>query len=277
MSFHKLQSRFSKLTHCRHWKSSLELLRYNNVNYILHYYLSLRSTYGAFLTWLYSCTLLDSKKLFAVAWYVTIINLISMNWQHFLHKTINTGAFHDCMLSLLVHPPYILDCVARHSSNTIFTFTNNAMFVGWITGNNESEDTRESDNLFEPCKSNNLAFNVSKTKDLIVDFRKGKPGIHEPIIIDIGESTTLRSAACKSLKICHSVQSKWKLIYASIFQEDWINSVSWQIFSLTSARVQWRAYWLVASQPYLATNAQESRCQEPMMLNLKQVLTIPSS
>eukprot|EP00061_Rhincodon_typus_P011677 g36882.t1 len=55
--------------------------------------------------------------------------------------------------------------------------------IGWISNNNESKYRRETQGLVMWCNENNLSFNVGKTEELIVDFRK-KGGEHASIYIN---------------------------------------------------------------------------------------------
>lgn len=49
---------------------------------------------------------------------------------------------------------------------------------------NESEYKREINNLFEWCRSNNLVLNIiSKTRELIINFRKGNQNNYTPVFI----------------------------------------------------------------------------------------------
>ena len=88
------------------------------------------------------------------------------------------------MLSLLLYSLFTHDCVATHVSNTIIKFSDNATVVGLITSNDESAYREEVTDLAVWCQSNNLSLKVSKTKELIVDYRKW--GVeHVPIHIHI--------------------------------------------------------------------------------------------
>ncbi|XP_059833317.1 aquaporin-4 isoform X2 [Hypanus sabinus] len=73
--------------------------------------------------------------------------------------------------------------VTKYSSNTIDKFADNTIAVLCIKGDDESAYIRENENLVEWCHNNNLSLNLNKTKELIVDFRRGKPEVHEPVII----------------------------------------------------------------------------------------------
>ena len=75
--------------------------------------------------------------------------------------------------------------MAKHDSNTIIEFADDTTVVGLITDDDETlsvirEEVRE---LAVWCQDNNLSLNVSKTKELIVDYRK-RQAEQAPINID---------------------------------------------------------------------------------------------
>ena len=55
--------------------------------------------------------------------------------------------------------------------------------VGLITDNDETADREEVRDLARWCQNNNLSLNVTKTKEMIVDYRKRRTE-HAPILID---------------------------------------------------------------------------------------------
>jgi hypothetical protein len=57
------------------------------------------------------------------------------------------------------------------------------MVVGLITDNDESAYREEVHTLTNWCHNNNLSLNISKTKELVVDFRR-RTSEHPPITID---------------------------------------------------------------------------------------------
>jgi hypothetical protein len=85
---------------------------------------------------------------------------------------LNTGAHQGCMLSLLLYSLFIHYCVAKQDSNTIIKFADDTTVVGLITDNDETAYREEDRDLAVWCQDNNLSINVSKTKELIVDYRK---------------------------------------------------------------------------------------------------------
>ncbi len=66
-------------------------------------------------------------------------------------------------------------------------FADNTTIVGLIMNNDENSYREEISNLAEWCTENNLLLNVSKTKELIIDFRKNKTRTHTPVYISGAE------------------------------------------------------------------------------------------
>jgi hypothetical protein len=70
-----------------------------------------------------------------------------------------------------------------HDSNTIIRFADDTTVVGLITDNNETAYREEVRHLAGWCQNNNLSLNVTKTTEMIVDYRKRRTE-HAPIVID---------------------------------------------------------------------------------------------
>ena len=62
-------------------------------------------------------------------------------------------------------------CVAKHDSNTIIKFLDDTTVVGLITNNDETAYKEDFRDLAVWCQYNILSINVSKTKELIADYR----------------------------------------------------------------------------------------------------------
>ncbi|KAI3357263.1 hypothetical protein L3Q82_015710, partial [Scortum barcoo] len=60
-----------------------------------------------------------------------------------------------------------------HSTNTIIKFADDTTIVGLISDNDEDPLQRgDSSNLTQWCSNNNLVMNTSKTKEVVVDYRR---------------------------------------------------------------------------------------------------------
>ncbi len=82
------------------------------------------------------------------------------------------------LLSLHTH-----DCVPSHSSTSIVKFADDTVVLGLINNNDEAAYLDEVERLTSWCQDNCLSLNVSKTKELIVDFRKRQQRPYTPLMI----------------------------------------------------------------------------------------------
>ena len=73
--------------------------------------------------------------------------------------------------------------MARHDSNTVIKFADDTTVLGLITDNDETAYREEVRDLAGWCQNNNLSLNVTKTKEIIVDYRKRRTD-YAHILID---------------------------------------------------------------------------------------------
>ena len=85
---------------------------------------------------------------------------------------LNTGAPQGWVLSPFLFTLFTNDCASGNQSVRVVTFSDDTTVIGCVNNANESVYREEVQRLAGWCKNNNLALNISKTKEMIIDFRK---------------------------------------------------------------------------------------------------------
>ena len=88
--------------------------------------------------------------------------------------TLKLGAPQGCVLSPHLYSLLSHGYVATHNSNTVIKFANDTMVVGLITGDDETAYGEEVSDLAVWCRNNNLSLNVSKTKELGLQWSESR-------------------------------------------------------------------------------------------------------
>ena len=96
---------------------------------------------------------------------------------------LSTGAPQGCVLSPFLYCLYTNDCVSYHESVQLVKFADDTTVEGIISMGDESAYRQEVDHLVSWCDDNSLELNTSKTKEMIVDFRRNPTPIN-PLVIN---------------------------------------------------------------------------------------------
>ncbi|GAA6111722.1 interferon-induced very large GTPase 1-like, partial [Tachysurus ichikawai] len=123
--------------------------------------------------------------------------------------TLNVGAPKGCVLSPLLYSLYTHDCVSSHSSTSIIKFADDIVLLGLIHNNNEIAYLDEVERLTSWCQDNCLSLNVSKTKELIIDFRKRQQQPCTPLMIS--GTPVERVSSFSSSQDCKALQRVMRL------------------------------------------------------------------
>jgi len=122
--------------------------------------------------------------------------------------SLNTRSPQVCILNPLLYSLYTHDCVARFSSNTI-NFVDDTVVVGLISSNDEKAYLEEVAKLSLWCQDNSLMPNVSKTKELIVDFRRTQQHQRTYTPLGINETAVERGRSLRYLGVHITEDLTW--------------------------------------------------------------------
>ena len=97
---------------------------------------------------------------------------------HHQSPTLNIGGPQVGILSPLLYSLYNHYCKATYSYNLSVKFADDTVVVSLISNGREITYLEEMEALSSWCKDNNLDLNISKTKEMVLDFRREKQRNH---------------------------------------------------------------------------------------------------
>lgn len=86
--------------------------------------------------------------------------------------TSNTGAPQGNVLAPFLFTLHTHDCVSTELSCPLLKFADDTVIIGLISKDNSTFYENQLSSFVEYCERNVLELNVSKTKEMIIDFRK---------------------------------------------------------------------------------------------------------
>ena len=119
----------------------------------------------------------------------------------------NTGAPQATVLSPFLFSLYASDCRATHNNCFIDKYADDTVLTRTILNDNFINYTQEVMSFVDRCDSNHLVINVTKTTEMVIDFRKQTK---VPDLIGIKENDVERVETFKYLGIELDNKLTWK-------------------------------------------------------------------
>ena len=96
-------------------------------------------------------------------------------------STVTTGAPQGCVLSPVLFSLYTSDCVSSTSCCSILKYADDTVIVALLS-DQANDYFSQVDEFIRWCDDHYLTLNTTKTKEMVIDFRR-KDADHESVII----------------------------------------------------------------------------------------------
>ena len=106
----------------------------------------------------------------------------------------------------MLYSIFTFDCTANDERTAMIKFADDTTICGFIKNNDETAYREQINTTVQWCKNNNLLLNVTKTKELIIDFRVKK---NEKMPLTINEQAVEQVTSYKFLGTYISKDLKW--------------------------------------------------------------------
>lgn len=113
------------------------------------------------------------------------------------------------MLSPTLFTHFTHDCIPINNSYFIIKFADDFIVICLISDNNKMAYRTEVDHLVRWFKDNDVVLNTSKTKEMIIDFRRTNHKVHLPLYIHGEEGESVKRL--KFLRVTMSKQLTWTI------------------------------------------------------------------
>ncbi|PIK41222.1 hypothetical protein BSL78_21929 [Apostichopus japonicus] len=133
---------------------------------------------------------------------------VRINQSNCVSNTLvsSTGAPQGTALAPFLFIVYTSDARSSHDTCPLIKFADDTALVGLITGDDGGEYLSQINWFVDYCDQHFLELNVEKTKEMVIDFRKGD---HEPPPVVIKDLAVNRVSSYKYLGVVLDDQLNW--------------------------------------------------------------------